>query len=167
MRERKTFPAPSPLPGGVHVRHVGGEHCGDRRPRRGRRRGGRAIQGQERPFRTTLAAQPLCGQAARNPEGGPGREAQKRERPLEEGLWDSTGPERKARDPEPLKTRKAHPDWDDEDPGGHPHGGEPPGLPLPTRRRAPTNTAGPLLEPPGPRTVPGAGVENPSDGGGD
>ncbi|KAG0722789.1 hypothetical protein GWK47_043885 [Chionoecetes opilio] len=158
MRERKTFPrAFSTTP--EECMSVAASTVDTASKKGGRRRGGRAIQGQERPFRTTLAAQPLCGQLPETRTGGPGREAQKRERPLEEGLWTVSGPRAKGPRPRAPKPGRPPPDWDDKDPGGHPQGVEHSWTP-PSRRKEPRRT---LLDPlpgkPPGRDGLGAGVD--------
>ncbi|KAG0710116.1 hypothetical protein GWK47_023463 [Chionoecetes opilio] len=131
----------------------------------GRRRGGRAIQGQERQFRTTLAAQPLCGQAARNPDRRPWKGGSEARATLGGRLVDSSGPRAKGPRPRAPEPGRPTPTGTTRILGAIHTGVSTPGLPLPTRR-APTNTAGPPPGTPWPRRS-GGRSRHQSDGGGD
>ncbi|KAG0728655.1 hypothetical protein GWK47_032028 [Chionoecetes opilio] len=145
----EAFPAPSPLtPEEGHVRQRGRRALWrNRRPRRGSPKG---AVGQSRArktaFRTTPGGPTSVRPCARNPAGGPGREAQKRELPLEERLVDSSGPRAKGpEDPRAPEPGRPTPTGTTRILGDIHTGVSTPGMPLP-KRRSPTNTAGP---PPG------------------
>ncbi|KAG0723012.1 hypothetical protein GWK47_005749 [Chionoecetes opilio] len=154
MRERKTFPATILTTrrtfGSACPTTVGGKHGGDRRQEGGREGAVGQSRAKKGRFGPPLAAHLSAVRLPENPGTGAleGR-LQKRERPLEERLVTVGGP-RSAKGPRtqsPLN-RKAHPDWDDEDPGAIHTGVSTNGTALPTRRARRT-LLDPLPEPPG------------------